>query len=232
MTNSVQKIPIVAFDFCETLVDFQTADAYIDYVRENTCGTRKVVMSILEKALIFFKKVRVIAILEKLTKHKLSLSKRLKLIQLRYKSYESLNTLAQDYYYKVIKPSLIPALIGKMIILQKKGFKIVLASGGYEIYLRYFAQDFKIDDILCTHIKFKNGLCKGTIDGMDCMNENKVKLIKEKYPVDIYELKYAFSDSPSDLPLLKHANEGTVVSYINKQPWAKNNNLNEIIWQN
>ena len=31
---------VAFFDFCETLVDFQTADAFCDYVRERTKKTK------------------------------------------------------------------------------------------------------------------------------------------------------------------------------------------------
>ena len=30
------KNKVAFFDFCDTLVDFQTGDAFIDFIRENT----------------------------------------------------------------------------------------------------------------------------------------------------------------------------------------------------
>lgn len=230
MRKNSNKIPLAVFDFCETLVDFQTADAFIDYVRANTQGRRKIIMSMLEINFAFFRKIKVVSLLEKITRHKYSISKRIKLLQLINFSYESLDKFAKVYYIDIIKPHLIPKLVSQMIRLQKEDFKIIIVSGGYDVYLKYFAKEYRIEDCLCTQIKFSKGKCKGMISGVDCMNENKILKIHKEFPPYKYNVEYAFSDSISDLPLLRISDNGVVVSHAISQKWAVNNNLKEIIW--
>ena len=65
---------IAIFDFCETLVDFQTADAFVDYVREHTdeLSVRRK-----EKINLILRKYKVTRIAEKITSSKYSIEKKM-----------------------------------------------------------------------------------------------------------------------------------------------------------
>ncbi len=217
---------VALFDFCETIANFQTADAYVDFVRERLNDSR---MYRLEKVQRFFRTIRVIQIIEKLTRYKFSVNKRIKLWQLRGHKLSELQGLAKEYYQNRIEPNFIPEMIEKLLELKVQGYSIYLVSGGYDIYLRCFAEDYGLSDVISTKIDFKDDVCTGKFDGIDCLRDGKVKLLnlffysKPSYSV-------AFSDSITDLPFLKWVNEGFVVSRDCTQKWANNNNLNEIIW--
>lgn len=221
---------VALFDFCETLVDFQTADAFVDFVRSQASGIIKQRMLFLNNFQNILWKFRIIPIIEKIF-HGYSFNKRFKLFQLRGFSYSDLDELAENYYITRIKPHFIDIIISRLCQHQKENTKIIIVSGGYDIYLKYFKKDFGVDEIISTRIKFKNGICKGLFDGMDCMKENKIMLINRILNIDNSYFKVAYSDSRSDLPLLKFAKEGIVVVRRNNSiEWIKNNNLNMIIW--
>ena len=82
---------------------------------------------------------------------------------------------------------------------------------------------------MSSQIEFKNGVCTGLIKGLDCMRNNKVVLLNNKYKrTDFFSV--AYSDSITDLPFLKWVDEGWVVSKYKSQLWPKKYALKEIIW--
>jgi len=216
---------VVLFDFCETLVDFQTADAYVDYVRTVTGSKRMIGLETVQKVL---RKYKVISVLEKLTPGQ-SINKKLKLYQLKGICQDRLVQYAEQYYHSCIKPHFITKILEKMIEYKNDGCKVGLVSGGYGIYLHFFVEEYKLDFCLSSNIKFKNGICTGKIDGIDCLNENKIKLLNRHYKEKpIYTI--AYSDSISDLPMFKWVNKGIVISRGKSQEWSKQYNLEEIVW--
>ena len=86
---------VAFFDFCETLVDFQTADAFCDYVRERTKKTK---MFKIEKNIILLKKIYLLPILQKLFRKYGSIEKKLKAYELKGFNYSDLDEYAKKYY--------------------------------------------------------------------------------------------------------------------------------------
>lgn len=217
---------VAFFDFCETLANFQTADAYVDFVREHI-GTKR--MYRLERVLYFFYKFRFLQILDRLTCRRFSLNKKFKLFQLKGIGLSTLDEMAYLYYMQMIKPNLIGELIETLKRYHNSGYLIILVSGGYHIYLKYFAQEYPVDEIISTKIQFKNGVCTGKLDGLDCLGKNKILLLNIRFRENSAE-SVAFSDSITDLPFLKWVKKGFVVSKKEHQNWVDKYNLKEIIW--
>lgn len=217
---------VALFDFCETLANFQTADPFVDFVR-NEVGTSR--MSLLERLKRLFDKT---AILNYVFVHILkenSFGKKLKLYQLKGLKKETLDALAYKYYTSVVKPNLIPRMIGELTTLQDQGYLIYLVSGGYDIYLKHFIREYGLSGCISTRIKFKDNICAGKFDGLDCMNVNKVLLLNAYFsPKPSYTI--SFSDSRTDTPLLSWTNEAYVVSRQQHQDWVDKFNYKEIIW--
>lgn len=222
----LNKNKIAFFDFCETLVDFQTADAFIDYVR-NVEKTKR--MLFWEQCFIILKKTKIIPLCEKLTFYKFSLSKRIKLFQLKGLTKEQVEGYSKLYYSEVIKQHLITVMIDKMKQCALDGYEIVIVSGGYNEYLKHFCLEYQVDDVISSHIKFSNGICLGELDGLDCVNKNKVTLLLQKYS-NRQVGSQAYSDSKSDIPFLRWAEDSYVVSRNLPQKWNKTSNYKEIIW--
>ena len=214
---------VAFFDFCETLVDFQTADAYVDFVRERTNNRRMVLLNNIQSLLTRIKVIKVLSVIFP-TK---SVNKRIKLFQLKGFSEEELKELASYYYLERIKPHFIQRLVETLIELKNDGYSVGLVSGGYGIYLQYFVEEYNLDFCVSSNISFRKGKCTGLLDGLDCLNNNKIILLKQ-YFKETPQDSIAFSDSVSDIPLLQYAKKGVVVSRQH-QEWS-NIFYNEIIW--
>lgn len=214
---------VAFFDFCETLVDFQTADAFVDYVREKTNKSRMKWLNYLQ---FFLLKTQLIKVASALFPEK-SINKRVKLYQLRGFTKGELNKLASDYYIERIRPHFVHKILNELITLKKEGYLVGLVSGGYGIYLKYFVEEFDLDFCISSNVGFKMGKCTGYMDGPDCLNRNKIILLK-KYFIRPPLESIAFSDSSSDMPLLKYVKKGVVVSRQH-QDWSSNF-YKEIIW--
>jgi HAD superfamily hydrolase (TIGR01490 family) len=228
LKNNIQKLAF--FDFCETLVTFQTADAYIDFVRKNRGGFS---MNFLNGVLILLSWLRIISVVNKFYPGN-SLNKKLKLAQIKNLPYDVLEDQASHFYKEMIRPNLILPVIAEMEKLVRQDFKICLVSAGYSIYLKYFAKEFQIQHIISTDIAFdKTGKrCLGIISGKDCIGNEKVSRIRSYFEGETINLSesFAFSDSISDLPMLLLTGKGVVVSREKTQNWSKQNNFREIIW--
>jgi HAD superfamily phosphoserine phosphatase-like hydrolase len=224
MQNNNDRVAL--FDFCETLANFQTADAYVDYVRYRLNDER---MLRLERLQICLRKIKLIQLLDKITRYRYSINKRIKLWQLKGHQLSELDELAKGYYMEKIRPNLIPDMVEKLLDLKSSNYSILLVSGGYDIYLRCFADEYELNGVISTKIGFKNNVCTGRFDGYDCLRDGKVKLLNKYY---LSKPKYScgFSDSSSDIPFLRWVNDGFVVSRNNHQEWSSQNNFKEIIW--
>ena len=157
------KNKIALFDFCDTLVDFQTGDAFIDFIRENT---KKKKALIFEKFRVFLIKIRFFSILSKIFPSN-NWHKRLKLFQLKGITKNEIEHLSLLYYIERIKPRLIKRIIQELQQYKKEGYSIYIVSGGFSDYIIHFCKEFEINEPIATNIKYKNGICLGIIDGKD-----------------------------------------------------------------
>ncbi len=223
------KERIALFDFCETLVSFQTADAFVAYV-ESVAENRWM------RWVAFFhrllRKSHILSLLFKMFPNG-SVNKRLVALRLRGIPEAEMNLHAQAYYEKKIRPALISAVVDQLLTLQSEGWRIVLVSGGYESYLVFFAREFNLlrEDVIATRLKFRNGRCTGRLAGKDCMYNNKIEYLEHHFQKDKTE-SIAFSDSKSDLPLLLWADRGVVVAKRSSDRihWGKEYGFSELLW--
>lgn len=219
---------IALFDFCETLIKFQTADAFLDYVYEKTKSHR---MLFMEKARNIFLRLR----FHKLLNYKYhlwdnkSINKRWRLYELKGMDETLLKDLSYGFYKDILKTNIISPVLQELKTKQKEGYRIGIVSGGFDIYIKHFVREFKIDFSISCQIEFKNGICTGKLLGTDCMREEKVIQINKLVPNKLRE-SYSYSDSISDLPLLLWATSGVVVSKDKHQQWIDNFKFREIIW--
>ncbi len=218
---------VALFDFCDTCISFQTAEAYIKYVRKSTKNRK---MKLKEKLRKVLYKYGITRFLEKHT-HK-TVNKLLNIWQLKGFSKAELEGLAAKFYEDKLKPGFVKETIDEMLKLKRQGYKIYIVSGGYDIYIKEFIKDFDLDGFFSTKIAFKNGIATGGFDGLDCMNENKIKLMLEFFHHDLKKIdSIAYSDSITDLPLLQFCNKAVVISQNVSKDWAAKYGFREIIYK-
>ncbi|WP_096985571.1 HAD family hydrolase [Escherichia coli] len=221
---------IALFDLCETLVDFQTGDGFIYYVidRLGICNNIKIqTLNRVASSLSIFKIEQII------NKIRLgeSLRKRILLYILKNIERDILNVMARDYVNEIILRRINPAIIKILNKHLKDGDEVIIISGGYDIYIQYLVKALEINGFVCTKIKFDNrGRCLGRISGKNCMGYNKVLMLKGVLSLDVSEYHITtYSDSISDLPILKMSNVGVVVSKGQAREWVRQHKLFEIL---
>jgi HAD superfamily phosphoserine phosphatase-like hydrolase len=215
---------LVIFDFCETLCKYQTANHFVDFASHNTN------MSFLNKLLSFFSSNRLLISLIWLIAPRFNFSKRTKLFSLKGCSESVLLDRGRSYFDKC-KYDLHDIVVEKLKHHVSIGDHVIIVSGGYEIYLSYFKNHFGISAVLGTKIKFKNNFCCGTIEGSDCMFMEKISRIKS-YIEDnqlFFENTISYTDSITDIDLLRFSDKPYVISLGNSQKWAISNGFEEII---
>ena len=204
---------IALFDFCDTMVDFQTGNAFTKYVINHNKISFIKKLSFKIKHLINrnFDKLNLLKVCSGLSK-------------------DLMEQMALNYYFEIVRPRLIKATVDKLLYYQNNGYKIYLVSGGFDMYLKYFAEEFNVDGIFSTRIEFKNDTCSGNFDGIDCMGENKIKILRDYFGKDTVN-GVAFSDNITDLPLLKFVSDGFGVSAMDKSlKWATDNGLKTLFY--
>ncbi|MBE0652769.1 MAG: haloacid dehalogenase-like hydrolase, partial [Bacteroidales bacterium] len=193
---------IAVFDFCETLVTFQTADAFVDYVRQKN-GT--FYMKFLEFIFQVLKRIKIFTLFNKFFPG-LTFSKKLKLFQLKGIPCLALDGMAQSYYLEIIRPNFIHIVLEEMKMLIQKGFEACIISAGYSIYLKYFTREYGIKHLIASEIAcdIKKEHCLGRLSGKDCYGSEKISRLERYFKGTEINTKesIAYSDSISDLPLL------------------------------
>ncbi len=218
---------LVVFDFCETLVNFQSADRFVDFIIEKEKYHKYRWIDFMKK---IFTKTRILAVANKMFPN-LNPSKRLKLLQIKGISNEKVTIYAHEFYEEHLLPNFIPPIYELLQSHLKNNDHVLVISGGYSPYIKLFSEKHHIKAYFATEMEHDMQKLTGRFSGKDCLYGQKVILL-EKYlkenDVD-YNKSIVYSDSPSDLPLLKWADEGIVISRKKSQSWAKINGLNEII---
>ena len=216
-TSSNEAPPVsrrlAVFDVCDTLIDFQTADRFVDFVLEGrwTFGLR------LRNA---FRELLHRARLLTGERHK-----RVKLALLTGVPEPVVRERGRAYVEEVLLPRLRPEIRDALLAHKAQGDFTVLASGGYDVYLAPLGERLGADRAIGTAIRFQNGACAGTFDGPNCMSEEKRRLIERAIPLSDFDLPQstAYSDSPSDLPLLNAVGKGVIVARQESVSWNPGN---------
>jgi HAD superfamily hydrolase (TIGR01490 family) len=218
---------LAIFDFCETLVNFQSADRFVDYIIEKENYHRYRWISALEKVL---RRARFLAVASKLYPE-LNPSKRLKLLQVKGLSNEKIERYAQDFYTEKVMPNLIEPIYKLLQQHLDNEDYVMVISGGYGPYIKVFSEAHQIKAYFATEMAHDTQKLTGLFSGKDCLFGQKVILLEQylKEPLIQYDHSIVYSDSASDLPLLKWADEGVVISKQKSQTWAAANGLKEII---
>ncbi len=204
------------FDFCETLVNRQTADGFVNFVLEHketpNFYLRRTFLTLID----FLSSLKFFIILNKCFGEN-SFEKGLRLYSLINLDEVYLNQLALKFSNS-LKNNL-NNNVWKVFEKTDKNNRII-CSGGYNLYLKYFFAEHDVKNLICTEFEFKNNRFTGFWEGKDCMRNEKVKRL-EKLGLKKGQIEITvYTDSSSDLPLLNYADNGIVVGKNQKPFWA------------
>lgn len=205
---------LVLYDFCGTIVDVQTPNEYVRYVKRRL----NIKIGFVEYFRIFLNKIGFIKRYNYIFP-KIAVNKSLLLYQIRGIEYDVLDTLARDYYYEMVKPHIIPQVLDTMEFHRKNGATLSIISAGYEIYLKYFAQEFSIPIVIASEYEYKNDIFTGRVKGRDNYGKEKLEKVIKYWGKDnlkLYKNIVGYTDSLSDLPLLEICNEKVFINHGNK----------------
>ena len=227
-TRRDETAKVALIDFCGTVVDFPTAVAFTHFVAAEM-PTRHAHRT--DRVIAWLHRLRVTGLVRHLFPA-LSVVKRLNAYKLKGYTHGQLTALAARYYEERNKPHLIIEVLDELERLRGKGYRLVIVSGAFDIYVNYFAQEMGINDVLATRLKFNDkDVCMGCFDGPDLMGKRKLKAVDTLLGKNVNRLRwFTFSDSCEDLPLLRLAPSATVVSHGEPQAWATRLKQRQIIY--
>ena len=215
---------LVIFDFCGTLISFQTADRYVQFCIKRLQNNK--VVQCRRRLLHLMETLRIFKIYYHIQPGN-NWRKRMILWQLKGMPYKTCDQLAKKYFEEELLPNVVEPLVEKLKAHLANGDRVCILSGGYDVYIKYFAEYFGIKEVISSKIAFREGKCMGRMDGKDCMRENKLEYIR---PFLKGNKTICYTDSQSDLSLLGLVDEPIVVSKNCPQKWATERNYQQIIW--
>ncbi len=193
---------LVIYDFCGTIADFQTGNAFVRYVIRK----KDIAINRYERLRCFLVRTGFIKRFNYIFS-KMPINKALLLYQIKGISYKELDEFANQYYIEIIKPHLIKKIIDTIKRYQSEDAVIVVDSAGYAIYLKYFVEEFNIPILFASEFEYKSGVFTGRIIGKDNSGEEKVRRLNEHFGSTEFKSRFTsvigYTDSSSDMPLLK-----------------------------
>jgi HAD superfamily phosphoserine phosphatase-like hydrolase len=219
---------LVIFDFCETICKIQSANKFVDFCLKKLC-----IKGIYFKILSFFSSNMFVLRIMSTLFPTFNFSKRVKLFALRGIEQSDLLIIAKDFFEYLIN-DLNDEIVSILERHVNEGDHVIIVSGGYYEYLNYFKSYFKIKAIISTKIAFKNSMCLGYFDGVDCMFDEKINLIQKYiYSSNLkFERSICYTDNISDLSSLQWVDDPIVVSDKSSQQWPQEYSFKEIIINN
>lgn len=218
------------YDFCQTIVDFETGDAFVHFIRDSIHNKHMVRVEHFRKILMFCGFLKVTDFIGK--RRGFFLNKKILLYELKGLRKNEIENLGQQFYETVVSKHLIPKIINQINIDKQEGYKVIIVSASYMPVVNPFCADHGIDLLITNEFLYNSkDIFKGKIAEKDCIFNNKVYRFLKACPDFKDNNKYSksYGDSKSDKPILDIAENGYVVSKKHKK-WVEYTNYKEIIW--
>ena len=136
------------------------------------------------------------------------------------KKEEEIKALVKEFYRDHISNILYEDGLKAIKDYKAKGYKVYLISASPEFYVQEFYNIEGVDKVIGTKFKMDDGIFTPIVVGKNCKGEEKVQRLMEELKKDNIEVDFKnsvmFSDSLSDLPLLKLAGKGYLINYKKK----------------
>ena len=114
--------------------------------------------------------------------------------------------MAAAYAETVIPKTVRPRALERIQWHQDQGDKIVVVSASIDAWLKGWCDQYGLE-LVCSRLEVKAGRITGKFLHRDCIGQEKVKRIKERYNLDDYQKIYAYGNSRGDRDMLRLADE-------------------------
>lgn len=222
---------VALFDFCKTLVSFDTHDPFIVFV--------------LQKEKAYLKFIFASILMWRLT----NVLQRLRIVHLPRKKEMLVSLLAgipkssiersADLYAEKLQKKTIDATNRDLSWLNEQDVKIYVISAGLSVYIqRYMDIHHPVVQakVIANELDFQDGLCTGKYTSRDCIGSEKVA--KYKAIKDASESVIAtYSDSSSDQPIVDLAEYGYLVTrsgkikFWNEHVFSRKRRVKQALWK-
>jgi HAD superfamily hydrolase (TIGR01490 family) len=185
---------LAIFDFCGTLVNFQTANAFVDFVTGKQFSKQSLILDFIWKLLINGKLLPP------------RMRQRFKLLKLRGFKLDKLKLLSKEFVDQKLIPNENKIVVNRLKQHKKQGDIIIIISGAYNIYLKIYGKRHFVDHVIATKIASKNNKLTGKIFGQECVGKNKLVYLKKIIKTSKFDLinSFVYTDNYfSDKPLLE-----------------------------
>jgi alcohol-forming fatty acyl-CoA reductase len=112
--------------------------------------------------------------------------------------------LADTYYREHIKPKIFPQALERLKAFRQQGIRVVLVTGGLELFMQLLARDVEADCIAPT-LEERDGVFTGQLTTEPLTGSHKTAAIRRHaaaHQVNL-EQSYALGDALGDLPMLE-----------------------------
>lgn len=128
-----------------------------------------------------------------------------------------LEALASDFADEEVNSGLRPGAVRQIEAHRKAGDKIIIASAAADIIVRPIADRLNIEEIVCTKLAWVDGKCGSDFASENCYADGKLRMLTKRLETfddfrrgSVHITMY--TDSYSDLPVLKYADKGVAVN--------------------
>ncbi len=204
---------IAVFDFDGTIIREQSHELFFKEI----INSKGIIISSLLK--FYYKFI----INKKIASLKDKQRKEFFLSLLKNKDLNYIKSFSRNFYQNKIKPLYIKRINSDIVKYKTLGYKLVLVSGGFDIYLNELLNDLKFDIVICSELQFKNGKFTAKIINRECLGEEKVRRLKKKINIKKIDFNNSvfYSDHYSDLPMFNLFSNNFLVCTGQDISWMK-----------
>jgi HAD superfamily hydrolase (TIGR01490 family) len=116
----------------------------------------------------------------------------------------------------VVAGNIRPGALARIGQDRAEGYRIVIATASYRLYVDAIARRLGIDDVIATELQVSHGTVRARIAGHNCYGPHKAEMIAAwmaEHGVDpAHCIIRCYSDHVSDVPMLDLANEAFVTN--------------------
>ncbi|ASQ45612.1 HAD-IB family hydrolase [Legionella clemsonensis] len=120
---------------------------------------------------------------------------------------EELQRQAENFIAKKLTNHIRQEALERLCFHQQEGHNCMIISGALDIYLKPWAKQYNVKEVICTEIEFDpvTGKSTGRMLNPYCLGQEKVKQFEKLYANRNDYIIYAYGDSFHDFELLKYA---------------------------